>query len=286
MALFQPKENEEQPPPIDTNGLQMKWIESRSGETMREGHILPSGLALSAAKVKKPYKVSTYYLDPQGANTGISFNLEPEFLARWNAIFGRYPYEDRVKFARVSQRIVMQSIHRRYEPQELASVQKIIYLPVVEELEPRGWVTDWERLFWETESILHIHWDKSETSSKKSWKESISKSDMTFTSWEFITLAIFLTGLYGGVHLTIWGQAFPSRVEEIMWKASCLVLVSFVPAVFLLFFAIFALLDKMDEWEQGNDGRVFIIVESFLCLLRSPVGVFVSPEWLELFPHF
>lgn len=32
--------------------------------------------------------------------------------------------------------------------------------------------------------------------------------------------------------------------------------------------------------------RVFIIVKSFISLRRAAVGIFVSPEWVELFPQF
>jgi hypothetical protein len=32
--------------------------------------------------------------------------------------------------------------------------------------------------------------------------------------------------------------------------------------------------------------RVFVITESFISLRRASLGVFVSPEWVELFPHF
>ncbi|GKU20688.1 unnamed protein product [Fusarium langsethiae] len=147
MALFPPKENEEQPPPVDADGSQMLWFDPQSGAAMSEGDILPSGLALSAAKVKEIPNYSTYYLDPQGESIGISFKPESEFLARWDAILTKYPSGSRERLAQSSNRIVMWTIDRRDEPQDLTSVQKILYVTTLSESEPPGWVTDQERLF-------------------------------------------------------------------------------------------------------------------------------------------
>ena len=127
-------------------------------------------------------------------------------------------------------------------------------------------------------------------------------------SWRFVLLATVLSGLYGGVHLTIWGQAFPSYAEEVMWKVSCLLIISGIPSFVTLSFLLFSFEsvlncltgDFIDDDVLLNlfaglgflgafvylAARVFIIVESFLSLRQSPVGVFLSPEWIELFPHF
>lgn len=31
--------------------------------------------------------------------------------------------------------------------------------------------------------------------------------------------------------------------------------------------------------------RGYIVVESFLSLRRSPIGVFLTPSWLQMLPH-
>ncbi|QPC71810.1 hypothetical protein HYE68_002562 [Fusarium pseudograminearum] len=231
MALFPPRENEEQPPPMDSNGSKMRWVEPRSGVVMREGDILTTGLALSATKVNKEYESSTYYLYPQAKPTCISITLEPEFLNRWNAILTKYLHDDR---GRLIEEIVMQPFYRSNETQARVPEQKVLFLPITKELEPTGWVTDWQRLFWETESILHLHKeDPSRPRYAKHRKGVFDKKDLTVRDWRFLVLVITLCGAWGGI-----------------------------------------------------EARVFIIVEAFICLRREPVGVFLSPEWLQLFPHF
>ncbi|WXC61412.1 hypothetical protein SNK03_007287 [Fusarium graminearum] len=318
MALFPPKRTEEQLPPTDSKGSPMRWIHNQPGQVMKEGDIMPSGLALSAAKVRKNPDSSTYEFDPQEESTGVSFVLEPQFMERWRQIFTTYPFEGRGRLTHDPDKLIMRAKGQDDGPQDLTNVEGILYIPTIKELEPPGWVTDGERLFWETESIFHLHWwDESEEGKKKYWKTSIRNSDLTFLSWQFILLAIFLTGVYGGVHMSIWGQVFPSNVEDIMWKVSCLILVSWLPAIILILLMFVPLLMLLEHWEEKNDGmvramlsitgyviallpvvilltlwlayisaRIFIIVESFLCLRRAPVGVFLSPEWVELFPHF
>ncbi|KAL6915683.1 hypothetical protein FSHL1_007133 [Fusarium sambucinum] len=310
MAVFPPRRNGEQPP-TDADGSQMRWISHQPGATMREGDILPSGLALCKNKVEKLQDSSMYELDPQSWHEDVSFVLEPQFLNRWSVIFNAYPFEGR---ATDEFRIVIRRGDGQHdEPRDGG----VLYLAMVKELELREWGPDGERLFWETESIFHLHWGElSEMGKKKDLKKSIRTSDLTFWSWEFIVLAMLLAGLYGGVHLSM-GQACPSYDEGIIWKVSCFILIFWLPVVLPLHAACLPIYMAGHDW-RSEDGmvramkvitfyvmflplllflltslslayisaRVFIIVESFLCLRRSPVGVFVSPEWLELFPHF
>ena len=94
MVLFTAKEGDYATPPTDANGSPMQWIQPQPGVAMYEGNVLPSGLALSTSKVKKLWGSSVYYLDPQGESTRVSFLLEHEFLARWEAIHTTFPFED------------------------------------------------------------------------------------------------------------------------------------------------------------------------------------------------
>jgi len=173
-------------------------------------------------------------------------------------------------------------------------------------------VSDWEKLFWDGESILHLKWqDNTEMRKTGTLKESITRPDMFLVSLRFMVLSMALSGLYGGVHLTIWGQSFPSYMEEVMWKVSCLLIICCIPFVVisaLFTFPLAGVLEDKREYQGKKSlyniisgsffalmfpiglgyiaARVFIIVESFLSLRRSPVGVFLSPEWVELFPYF
>ncbi|RBR24241.1 uncharacterized protein FIESC28_02974 [Fusarium coffeatum] len=218
MALFAPKTDDDAVPPTDVDGLPMQWVEPQAGLTMYEGNILPSGLALSKSKIKKPWPSEIYYIDPQGESTGASILLEHEFLARWEAILNTLSSVDRGMLARGSKKIIMQRIDKREEPHDSSSDRKVLFLPLLEELEPKL-VSDWQKLFWDGESILHLEWvDITETEDIRTLKESVTRLDMDIFSLRFMVLAMVLSGLYGGVHLTIWGQAFPSYVEELMWK--------------------------------------------------------------------
>ena len=301
MALFAPKDEVDAAPPVDVDGSPMQWIDPVSGSRMHEGDILPSGLALSRSRVKKLEGSSTYYLDPRGESTGASLVLEPEFLARWDVILSAFLFEDPEKLAQESGRIIMQGIDQREEPHDSSSERKVLFIPLIEELEPKL-VSDWEKLFWEGESILHLELAKEsqilDDGKSKHWmNEPIS--------WRFILLATVLSGLYGGVHLIIWGQFFPSYVEEVMWKVSCLIIICCFPCFVTFIMLSLFLTDPLESLMTNLDdifdalavlsfysvafvyftARVFIIVESFLSLRQSPVGVFLSPEWVELFPH-
>ncbi|QPC60526.1 hypothetical protein HYE67_002757 [Fusarium culmorum] len=225
MVLFPPRENEEQPPPMDLNGSKMRWIEPRSGVVMSEGDVLTSGLALSATKVNKAYESSGYCLNPQAEPTGISIIMEPEFLNRWNAISTTYSVEDR---RWLIDRIVMRADDQINGTQALVPEQKVLFVPLLKEIEPTGWVTDWQRLFWETESILHLHKEHpSGPRYAKNWKEVFDIKDLTVRDLRFIVLVVTLCGMYGGAHLAIRSRTFPSYVEMLLWMSSCITLASF-----------------------------------------------------------
>ncbi|OBS25784.1 hypothetical protein FPOA_06319 [Fusarium poae] len=312
MALFTRKEQEDQPPPIDANGSSMRWIEPDPAVIMYQGDILPSGLALSASRVEKLDGSSVYYLDPRGECSDTCFTIERQFLARWDAILTTFPFEGREKLAQESDKIMMQMIDESGEPQAVTSSQKVLYLPILEDLEPRE-STDWNMFFWERKSVLHLHGNyEPDSNNSKTLNASLTNPDLPFWSWEFFALATTLSAIYGGIHLTIWGQPFPSYVEEIMWKASCFLIICWVPSIPVIYAILRPLsyvsdaLEAMMDWPDATlslhteflvliyfiscllyaAARVFVIIESFLSLRQVPVGVFLSPEWVELFPHF
>jgi hypothetical protein len=190
-----------------------------------------------------------------------------------------------------------------------------LYIGRLAELQP-GASADWNRPFWEGKSIIHIDEDEPWQPQGILNRGDLNEThDFSLLSPLVIFIALLLKGMYGGVHIVAWRWSFPSYPEEIMWKSSCFLIMFKVPTI-LLFFLLVGLLEKMQEymtaWTISNstswDGyglldifyvtivfilalayyfaRVFIIVESFISLRRASVGVFVSPGWVELFPHF
>lgn len=199
-----------------------------------------------------------------------------------------------------------------------------LYVERLTELQP-GESTDWNRPFWEGKSIVHVDLDRPwQSRGILLWMGLNETHDFGLLSPLVTLIAMLLTGVYGGVHMVAWGWSFPTFTEELLWKLSCflimlmmpsliiLCLTSLVPVMFLSDF-----LENVCESRGGREilermpwfrysllqrsfsflfqlllvseylfARVFIIVESFISLRRASVGVFVSPEWIELFPHF
>jgi hypothetical protein len=224
-----------------------------------------------------------------------------------------HPFEDRESLAESSPQLESDPVWPRYK---LVNYRRQpLYIGRLAELQP-GASNDWNRPFWEGKSIVHIDQDEP-------WKSQgiLNRGDLNEThdfslfSPLVVFIAFLLTAMYGGVHMVAWGWSFPSYPEEIMWKLSCFLIMFTVPALVLLILLVW-LLDRMEEYMTtwtifdstscyGYDlldksdvatmlilavaylfARVFIIVESFISLRRASVGVFVSPEWVELFPHF
>ncbi|RGP63631.1 hypothetical protein FLONG3_9844 [Fusarium longipes] len=302
MALYAPKhQQDDHLNLVDADGSPMQWIESQSGANMDMGNILPSGIALSRMCTSKLRNSSLYEIRDYH-DMPVSFTLTHEFLARWDAILTTFSFEGRERLAEEAEVVMLES-DATAGPQDIKPRQKILHLPMLEDFAPPC-LSDWEKLFWEGRRILHIDGSSVSNAGKaRSWKESITQPDFTSESRELVMLASILAGLYGGIHLTVWGQVFPSYVEEVMWKASCLLISGFIPISLVFTFAnilvskfeseaamivceIVVNLASLPLLIGHIVARAFVIVESFLSLRQSPVGVFITPEWVEIFPHF
>ncbi|KAJ4184030.1 hypothetical protein NW767_013373 [Fusarium falciforme] len=131
---------------------------------------------------------------------------------------------------------------------------------------------------------------------------------------ELMALAAALSGMYGGVHLTAWNWTFPTYTEDLLWRVSCLCVAVALPAFFCaswVLVGISVILHTLVEpcfglrkkWASRafKDPlrvysacvaiiyvccRVFIVVEAFVALRQVPVGVYISPSWVQMVPHF
>ena len=127
-----------------------------------------------------------------------------------------------------------------------------------------------------------------------------------------------LTAAYGGIHLSAWSFEFPSRVESIIWRAACFIIIgsSFallaVPSWDALdYYFVLSYYDPgLSIWKDwralklmqalnkvvgyGSAGllllcyaasRLYLVVESFISLRHVPIGVYAAVPWVENIPH-
>ncbi|KAF5575385.1 hypothetical protein FPANT_11364 [Fusarium pseudoanthophilum] len=328
LALFPSRQTPEQPPPEGYFGRQMRWID-RASAKMKVGDILPSGLAFYISEIKD---VSFPLEHIWGGQTMVkhkirskpedlknSFDLTPEFFRRWDIILSNYSDERREYLAETSMRIRQ----RRCEEDGIRGFseaqERVLLLLRMQEFR-QALKLNCERDFWEGRSFFSLdlapHYETQGFFSKYGpmWK---------FWRYEKITLlAAALSMCYGGLHLVpLYISTFPSYTEEILWRVSCLIIVSALPfyvmisgLIWLTIWCLF--LDRsnalvfprrMPEWLREFIrnfakcyciylmsvlgiayalSRAFIVGEIFASLRYCPVGVFITFQWLELFPHF
>lgn len=118
-------------------------------------------------------------------------------------------------------------------------------------------------------------------------------------------LLVTLSFLYGGLHLAAWSNSFPSSMECMLWKISCLIMMGMLPLaigvwfvcsktvrMFKLTFVNYLKVLRMTELlslvliSPYGCARMLVIVEAFISMRKQPIGVFWSPEWLQTVPHF
>lgn len=128
-------------------------------------------------------------------------------------------------------------------------------------------------------------------------------------------VALFLLPIISsGIHLAARNIAFPSHIERTMWLISCIATMIMLPAgelLLMIFRAILIVGITMvetcfctarkefsdDRFEIGFMSanvaliafyvacRAFIVVEVFISLRSTPLGVFASTPWLQGIPH-
>lgn len=127
-------------------------------------------------------------------------------------------------------------------------------------------------------------------------------------------VAMILPAIYGGIHLSAASFDFPSRTESQLWLYSGLYIALGLPIweVMAWFMAVYESTGMLDmllrpccdanglhrmiwRFTRSILGRLFllgyalartyIIVESFASLRHVPIGVYWTPDWLEMIPH-
>lgn len=105
--------------------------------------------------------------------------------------------------------------------------------------------------------------------------------------------------IYGGIHLTAWKYAFPSTIEHALWKTSGIGIITAPPVAFIPILAMqYAFAKPQDSYLMlvhmlvctvifvfYVGFRAFIVLEAFLSLRHSPLGVYAAIPWVQNFPH-
>lgn len=119
-----------------------------------------------------------------------------------------------------------------------------------------------------------------------------------------LTFGFLLPTIYGGVHLSAWNFEFPSVVEGVLWKAACIYTATAAYA-FTIVFVIVNFFFKIALQRRARDAvnliggkilgritlygitlcRIYIVVEAFVSLRAVPIGVYLTPAWIQMVPH-
>ncbi len=112
--------------------------------------------------------------------------------------------------------------------------------------------------------------------------------------WSWL-LILILTIAYGGTHMIAWNYSFPSVVERLLWKSSCITLMLFVllcryaltptPSALNIVSCLTGSALTIVIFTACAFARVFIVVESFISLRSVPIGVYATIPWANYVPH-
>ena len=129
---------------------------------------------------------------------------------------------------------------------------------------------------------------------------------------QLVTLVMsFADGFWGAFHAAAWYNAFPTDIEAWLWRASsCYICGCALLSTGLYYTALkTGLEDKMDKaissmrrlawwqrlpiyiplWILGCvflGARGYLVVEAFVSVRALPPQAYVTPSWIQLFPHF
>ncbi|KAJ4249294.1 hypothetical protein NW757_007872 [Fusarium falciforme] len=178
-----------------------RWISDKEAQ-MRPGDVLPCGLM--------------YHSEFQD----LPLPLTEEFLNRWDAILKAFPFQDREELTSTSKFLRVNRLGWDFElvdPEEDAPVQgQDLFLARLKEFAPVPDGIFRTMPFSAGKRNLDIN--------LKVFTENTSSSFgllKFFRAFPWLAvLALLLSGIYGGVHLSAWRSTFPSIHEQILWKAS------------------------------------------------------------------
>jgi hypothetical protein len=122
----------------------------------------------------------------------------------------------------------------------------------------------------------------------------IELESKSFWTLEFVGMII--TVVFGGIHCIAWSFAFPTHVEQILWRASSIAIISipiyfFLAAVLALLARglrlpfIFGLLLVFLPTLIYVFSRLTLLILSFISLRSLPPSAFYAIPWTTFIPH-
>lgn len=117
-----------------------------------------------------------------------------------------------------------------------------------------------------------------------------------------LNLCLYAAGfLYGGLHLLAWFATFRCWTERLIWRISSVTVIASMPVIDVLRLVIrYRLIGRSNVWYAFFllstlvrrfcivlylIARVYLVVECFIALAYSPVGVYEVPQWSNYVPH-
>ncbi|KAF5976444.1 hypothetical protein FCOIX_7131 [Fusarium coicis] len=255
------------------------WVKPEPGLEMWPGDILPSGLLYHSEFAHIPLVLSE------------------QFLHRWDAILSTFPFHNREALVKTASFVKVNRIAWDFEmisPADDVGPQagQDLFLTRLPEFKPVLDPAYRTMPFSEGKRNLYINFSVFTES------EGVFGLLGFFQQFPWLAgLALLLSGIYGGVHLSAWNWSFPNSIEHSMWKISCLYIAGALALYFVMAVLATAVRTDGTTWLVTYiafwlallvymAARLYVVFESFLSLRRSPAGVYISPAWVKIFPHF
>ncbi|KAF5667926.1 hypothetical protein FDENT_11984 [Fusarium denticulatum] len=255
------------------------WVKPEPGLEMWPGDILPSGLLYHSEFAHIPLVLSE------------------QFLHRWDAILSTFLFHNCEALVKTASFVKVNRIAWDFEmisPADDAGPQagQDLFLARLPEFKPVLDPAYRTMPFSEGKRNLDINFSVFTES------EGVFGLLGFFQQFPWLAgLALLLSGIYGGVHLSAWNWTFPNSIEHLMWKISCLYFAGALALYFVMAVLATAVRTDGTTWLVTYiafwlaflvymAARLYVVFESFFSLRRSPAGVYISPAWVEMFPHF
>lgn len=114
-----------------------------------------------------------------------------------------------------------------------------------------------------------------------------------------LDLCLYASGiLYGGLHALAWSATFRTPIERLIWRISSITVIASMPVVDCSTILVSRAEDRAIELVAFLlylmrflcvvfyfFARAYLVVECFIALAHSPIGVYEVPQWSNYVPH-